>query len=225
MNDPGPQKRNSNAADSGAREALIHAAIERIGHDGFDAVSIRAIADRAGVNAALISYYFGGKEGLYGAAVQHIADQIAARQVPVVEAIEQQLAAGNDSREACFEALCRVADGFLTMLTSPESAPWARIILREQQDPTPHFETLYEGPMGRVMRLCVLLHARIQGREEPTIDDRLGTATIMAQVAFWRSNHAAALRLLGWESVGPDEREIIRDRLHDNFARILGVPR
>lgn len=211
--------------DGSAREALIDAAIERIGRDGFDAVSIRAIADRAGVNAALISYYFGGKEGLYGAAVQHIADQIGARQLPVVEAIEEQLAAGDDSRDACFAALCRLTDGLLAMMTQPESAPWARIILREQQDPTPHFETLYEGPMGRVMRVCMLLHARILGRAEPTLEDRLGTATIIAQVAFWRSNHTAALRLLGWDSVGSDELAIIRARLHDNFARMLGVTR
>ena len=32
---------------------------------GFDSVSVRAIAARAGVNAAMINHYFGGKAGLF----------------------------------------------------------------------------------------------------------------------------------------------------------------
>lgn len=38
--------------------------------DGYDRVSLRAIAARAGVDAALISYYFGSKRGLFAAVMQ-----------------------------------------------------------------------------------------------------------------------------------------------------------
>jgi hypothetical protein len=77
--------------------------------------------------------------------------------------------------------------------------------------------------MGRIMQTCVLLHARILGRADPTAEDRLGAATLIAQVAFFRSNHAAVLNLMGWSSIAADELEVIKHRLHQNFARILGV--
>ena len=37
--------------------------------DGYQAVTMRSIAAEAGVDAALISYYFGSKKGLFGAAL------------------------------------------------------------------------------------------------------------------------------------------------------------
>ena len=68
-------------ADRGdvTREALIKAAIEIFGRDGFHAASTRAIAERAGANQALIGYHFRGKLGLYHATFEYIIGKIAAR--------------------------------------------------------------------------------------------------------------------------------------------------
>jgi len=52
-----------------AKEKLLAAATELFAEKGFAGVSIRQLAVAAGVNSALISYYFGGKEGLYEAVV------------------------------------------------------------------------------------------------------------------------------------------------------------
>jgi TetR/AcrR family transcriptional regulator len=51
------------------RDALLAAATELFGLRGFDGVSIEALARRARVNKALISYHFGGKRQLYRAVV------------------------------------------------------------------------------------------------------------------------------------------------------------
>jgi AcrR family transcriptional regulator len=52
--------------DAGAsREALLDAASALFDERGYDAATIREIGQRAGVDAALIARYFGGKEGLY----------------------------------------------------------------------------------------------------------------------------------------------------------------
>ncbi|GAA5647963.1 TetR/AcrR family transcriptional regulator [Vibrio proteolyticus] len=48
-----------------AREHLIHHARELFTVMAYDKVSTRLIAQRAGVNSAMISYYFGNKEGLF----------------------------------------------------------------------------------------------------------------------------------------------------------------
>jgi len=54
---------DSNKVDS--RTRLVEAAAELFIQKGFRNVSIREIADAAGTNSALISYYFGDKEGLF----------------------------------------------------------------------------------------------------------------------------------------------------------------
>lgn len=48
-----------------ARQQLIHQARELFTVMAYDKVSTRLIANRAGVNVAMIRYYFGNKEGLF----------------------------------------------------------------------------------------------------------------------------------------------------------------
>ena len=52
-----------------SRDRLLKVALELFSHKGFEAVSVRDIAEAAGVNLAAISYHFGGKAGLYRAAL------------------------------------------------------------------------------------------------------------------------------------------------------------
>jgi AcrR family transcriptional regulator len=47
------------------REALLGAGTELFAERGYDGVPVRAIAQRAGVNTAMINYHFGGKRKLY----------------------------------------------------------------------------------------------------------------------------------------------------------------
>jgi AcrR family transcriptional regulator len=51
------------------RRALLDAARSLFSSEGYDATTVRAVADRAGVNQALLFRYFGNKEGLYVEAV------------------------------------------------------------------------------------------------------------------------------------------------------------
>lgn len=46
------------------REKLLASAEQLFSELSFNGVSVRDIADRAGVNSALVAYYFGGKQGL-----------------------------------------------------------------------------------------------------------------------------------------------------------------
>jgi len=54
-------------ADNDCRSNLISIATPLFSEKGFNGVSVREIATLARVNVSMISYYFGGKEGLYGA--------------------------------------------------------------------------------------------------------------------------------------------------------------
>ena len=59
-------RKQTKKRDDGGRAALILAAADSLfGELGFDAVSVRDLAERAGVNKALVFYYFGSKEELF----------------------------------------------------------------------------------------------------------------------------------------------------------------
>ncbi len=62
-----------------SRQALLEAAQELFGQAGFEGTTVREIGERAGVDAALIARYFGGKADLYIAAVaaERMGDQHA----------------------------------------------------------------------------------------------------------------------------------------------------
>lgn len=54
------------------REALLDAALLCFAKYGYEATSTRLVASMAGRNLSLISHYFGSKEGLYRAVIQHM---------------------------------------------------------------------------------------------------------------------------------------------------------
>ncbi|RFM26339.1 TetR/AcrR family transcriptional regulator [Deminuibacter soli] len=58
------------------REIIIDAAIELFAIKGFEGSSIREIAQSAGVNLAMINYYFGSKEKLFEQIILHKAHTI-----------------------------------------------------------------------------------------------------------------------------------------------------
>ncbi len=58
----GPRRPRDRAA---TRQALLDAARTLFAERGYDRTTLRQVAERAGVDAALVARYFGGKEGLF----------------------------------------------------------------------------------------------------------------------------------------------------------------
>lgn len=77
MTTPAPHTGSARAArprdSSVTRQALLTAARELFATVGYDAATVRAVADRAGVNQALLFRHFGNKEGLFAAAMSGLA--------------------------------------------------------------------------------------------------------------------------------------------------------
>jgi AcrR family transcriptional regulator len=55
--------------ESGTREAILAAAKEAFGTKGYDATSLRGVARAVGVDPALVTHFFGSKDGLFAAAL------------------------------------------------------------------------------------------------------------------------------------------------------------
>ena len=71
----GPRRRDAVAT----REALLASATELFAERGYDGVPVWAIAAKAGVNKAMISYHFGGKRNLYRAIVDDMFAEVVSR--------------------------------------------------------------------------------------------------------------------------------------------------
>jgi AcrR family transcriptional regulator len=66
------------------RRRLLEAALALFAARGFAGTSTRELAARARVNPAMLSHYFGGKQGLHDAAVDEVYRRLAARVLPLV---------------------------------------------------------------------------------------------------------------------------------------------
>ena len=206
------------------REALIDAAVEVFGRDGFRAASTRSIADAARVNQALIGYHFGGKPGLYIAVFERITRRVASYMDPVAHAVEAHFEKTNEAdaqSDACLALVHRLIDALVATFSAPESAAWARLILREQQNPSDAFEVLYGGAIGRILSLLTRLIAQLRGMDPQGVEPRLLCQTVIGQALVFRSARATVQRQLDWEEIGTDEIVTIQALIRRNVTAML----
>lgn len=88
MSEYDSKKRNPGRPERGnedARQALIEAARECFSRKSFREVTTRMVADKAGVNAALIRYYFINKDGLYQQMLASVAELFQATMLKHLE--------------------------------------------------------------------------------------------------------------------------------------------
>ena len=201
------------------REALIRAAVEIFGRDGFNATGTRALAECAGVNQALIAYHFGGKAGLYLAALEHIVGRVRERIDPLLAAIDAELDGATPER--CLAMLLQLLDGFVVLLTGEESGTWARLILKEQQDPSEGFDVLYEGVMSRVIGIATRLIGSIRNIDPESDAANLLGFTIFGQVLVFRTGRATVERRTGWRQFNQREIAAVQAQIHRNVTAIL----
>lgn len=211
------------------RAALLAAGIEVFSRDGFEGASTRAIAQAAGVQQALISFHFRGKEGLYLAVFDELATQLEQRLGPFAEGIEAELAhppaparSKKHAQARSLELLLGMVDNVVAVLAREESSQWALLISREQQTPTRAFEILYDGFFKRMTGLIVRLVASVRG-DATEADARLSAVSIMGQMLVFRHSRALVLRRLGWTTIGSKELTILQASLREAITAQLSV--
>ncbi|GAA4618951.1 TetR/AcrR family transcriptional regulator [Saccharopolyspora hordei] len=91
-----PKRRGRRRSGADTKAALLAAAREVFTEQGYEGATVREIASRAGVDPAMVNHWFGGKAGLFSAAVH----------IPVnLEVVLPELLAGD--REQLAERLLR----------------------------------------------------------------------------------------------------------------------
>jgi Transcriptional regulator len=91
------------SARTKSKEAVVHSALKLFNISGYNGTSVRAIAADAGVNLALVSYYFGGKQGL-------MEDLMSSFFEGYLAELEQSMQESTDSGLTPGDRLIHVAD-------------------------------------------------------------------------------------------------------------------
>src|SRR3954467_7415202 len=102
------------------QKQIISTAERLFSTKGFDGTSVRDIADEAGVNIAMISYYFGSKEKLMEALFEQRTTNIKVK-------VESLL---NDDKTTPFEKVELLAEDFITKIINKKQ--FFKIMMCEQ---------------------------------------------------------------------------------------------
>lgn len=209
-------------ADRGdaTREKLLNAAIDVFGLNGFHGTTTRMLSEAADVNQQAIPYYFGGKEGLYIAAAEHIGAMISEKLAVPRQMLHDRLVRMDEGGEAIGEDEARqflvtVLQSFAELMVSDQSETWARFVVREQMAPTEAFERVYAALMRPMLGILCRLVAIILDEDAASEHVRLRALSLVGGILVFRVARAAALRLLEWEAIGEREADIIRVHIVD----------
>ncbi|MDQ0611685.1 AcrR family transcriptional regulator [Variovorax sp. W1I1] len=122
------------------RQAILLAAEKLFAQHGYHAVTIRQIAEEAGVPLALVGYYFGPKHELFHAIFEHWSHTIQERLTRLAEV-------NNDPDDAC--TLPRIIEAFTTpvlaLRASAEGEYYALLVARELYHATEEADRVLRG--------------------------------------------------------------------------------
>jgi AcrR family transcriptional regulator len=200
------------------KQRLIDAGLEIFGTYNLEGATTRQLAEHAGVNQAAIPYYFGGKEGLYVAVIQHLFTTNFALVGPVVGALEKELATKKLTKDEALVRLKKLLGTMIEMvLARKASSTWARIIMREQMQPTAAFSQIYDKGIRRVHESVSALLAIILDKK-PT-DQRLVLRAhmVVGQIFVFLSGRETIRRRLNLAGYSDKEVKEIKAALEEQL--------
>jgi TetR/AcrR family transcriptional regulator, regulator of cefoperazone and chloramphenicol sensitivity len=205
------------------RRRLIAAAVQIFGERGYHAVGTRELADAAGANLAAIPYHFGGKDGLYQAAAEHIAAAGRAALAPLfdrmastsVESLARDQLA--ELTRALFRDLTRGLVGL------GEDSARAAFIVREQTDAGPAFDILYEGYIRDVHEAVTQLVGAARGLGRNTARAALEAHALVGTVLGFVVARQTLCRRTGWDGYNRRRLHEIEEAVVEVALRALGL--
>jgi AcrR family transcriptional regulator len=204
--------------DRDTRQRLIDAGLEIFGTYNLEGATTRQLAEHAGVNQAAIPYYFGGKEGLYFAVIEHLFSANFAVIGPVVTALQGELASKKPSRDEALALLKKLLNTMLErILARKASSTWARIIMREQMQPTQAFSLIYEKGIRRVHEMVAMLLAVILEKKPTDRRVILRSHMVVGQILIFLAGRETIRRRLNLTGYTDEEVKEIKQALDDQL--------
>lgn len=181
------------------RGRLLEAGVKEFARNTYESASVRDIAAQAGVTVAMVGYHFGGKEGLYRAVAEFIAERGLELIGPAQEQARQVLGGPRPDRGSLVAAISQVLRALLEAHSQDGSLDWARILLREQLNPSPAIQILHEKLTRPYMTVLADLLAALEDRPVER-RDMIRAFSLLGQAIIFRNARDASIKLLGGET-------------------------
>lgn len=197
---PKPESAPPPAIESKAKtaERILTAAEELFCATGFDAVSVRDIAERAGTQKALVFYHFESKEELFGAVLARYYESHR-------RALEGAMSAGGDVRQR----MHGLVNAYLDFMA--ENARYALLVQAQLSHPTTH--PLVEKSFGPLYRFIERVLGEVAPREGRAAARQL-FVTFSGAVISWCTYAPLLSRVWGGDLLSPPLLEERRAHLH-----------
>jgi AcrR family transcriptional regulator len=207
------------ALSSQTRRRVIEAAIETFGRLGFEAASTRALMQRAGANLAAIPYHFGGKQGLYLAAAQVIADHARSH----VETIIHRLV--DTGRAPPVIRIDEALAEFIALLVGgPEPDEWVAFFVRCEREADDAFRMIHDAAFKPFTRALTETVLAATGSEVADEGLHMRIAIVLASIVNLRTMRNMLLSTLGWDRISPARFERLgREVRRSALAQLLSA--
>jgi len=207
--------------ENSSRTRLVEAAILCFAEKGFDATGIREIARRASANSALVQYHFGGKTGLYAAALNYIFTRHTLLVPRPPERADEP-----DARPRAMHILGEMLESMIQEFMAARSGgeldrACLRLVTREMQSPRAEMSALvmeHLRPYNEIIMGCVQV-LRPDLDEWAVLDH---TISIFSQVTHL-IDHLPILRLFRRDPEYPRDLKALARHITAFSLRGLGI--
>lgn len=158
-----------------AKERLLVAATKLFAEKGYAGVSIRQLAEAAEVNSAMISYYYGDKEGLYEAVLSALYVNLLSQ----FEVVAAQKTSAQEKLRMYAEVIRR---------THTQDQPlMARLVLGELSSPTACLELIIRKYTARIVQIIssIIREGIDNGELRQDIDARFAAGAFGGMINFF----------------------------------------
>jgi len=201
------------------RRRILDAAIETFAEVGYEAAHTRLLAERAGVKLPAIPYYFGSKEGLFRAVIEHIAERVNEHMAPAAEAARAALA-GDAPRDVLQARLCTLLDSFVERMLGPQfPASWRLIVARAETDNLEALDPLRDCVVSNLFEPCKSLIARMLGQPEEDEHNWMRAIAILGQINIFCRPQVC--RGLGWTDYTAERIQAVQAIVREHVVAIL----
>ena len=221
MNDVAAKSRpGAYARGEDTRRRLIEAAIEAFGTHGFDGTTTRMLAEQAAVTLPSIQYYFGSKEGLYRAVVEHIVTNMTERLGPAAGRARAAVANPKLPRADILARLCDLLEELLLAITRSDES-LKRFLSRAEVEGADSLTLLQDGMRRHMIDPCAALVARLTGGAADDEDVLLRTLAVIGQVSAFC--HVRARHAMGLVELTDRQVETVRRLVREQTKAIFGA--
>jgi AcrR family transcriptional regulator len=210
---PGPLPRSSDESASpsvesvplDSKSSLIQSGISLFARSGFDGTTVKDIAEHARLNVSLISYHFGGKEGLYRTCLE----QYGRERLDVASRLLKPAVSKEDFRVRIEMFIAEIFD------CHSEQKELSQILHREVEMEVPVAEDVFKNTFLRVFQTLIdfLKDAQKSGILREEIDPYISAAIFFGTVLHFAKSDRIAEKFMGHSLKDPEYRKSVSEHL------------